>query len=339
MVVIITRPPEIIACLKLVIHNRDVFVIFDSHSRPIHPDGAGLILDTSIHRTAARLNEILPVDSRFLADSDLQWQAQLLANYSGHIFVSGGLDNDRVHLTQTIIESSLAILALRAEVSDLKSQNSTLAFDTKRLEEEMDEKDDKHREELKRILRSSRNHDLSSYRTAPASAQIRNVVAGLPVALHHSNRPPENSHNIIDATSWSFTSSSNDHQRRPLKGGSFTLAEQMQFDWLESDRYNAEAAQRQQQFDEEDRYLRAQMEELAKNIQRKFQCGICLDEQPEDSVARLEPCGHCFCRGCIRGYVDSRLAENRYPVLCPVCMTEKGKGDPGGAFQCSLGHT
>jgi len=80
---------------------------------------------------------------------------------------------------------------------------------------------------------------------------------------------------------------------------------------------------------EEDRRLRAQRDELAKNAQRQFQCGVCFEEQPQDSVARLDPCGHCFCRDCIRGHVGSKLAENRYPILCPVCMSKKGKGAPG----------
>jgi Ring finger domain len=336
VVVIITRPPEIIACLKLVVHNRDVFIIFDSHARPSHPDGAGFILNTSIHHTAVRLNEILPVDNRLLDDGNLQWQAQLLANYSGHIFVSRGLDNGHAHLKQTIVESSLAILALRAEVLDLKSQNSTLTSDTERLEADMEQMEDDHCEELKRILQSSRNHDFDPYRTASASIQSSNKVAGLRVTLHHSDMSHGSSHHI-DKNSWSSASSSNT-RHPPNLNDDFVLAEQMQFECLDSDRHNAEAAaQRQRQFDEEDRYLRAQMEELANNTQRQFKCGVCLDKQPEDSVARLEPCGHCFCRSCIKGYVSSRLAENRYPMLCPVCIAERGVGDPGGAsHKCSL---
>src|ERR1700691_5484075 len=238
-VVIITRPPEIIACMKLIINMKDVFVIFDSHARPSHPDGAGFILNTSIHRTAARLSEILPVDSSLLSDGDLQWQAQLLANYSGHIFVSRGLDNGPEYLMQTVVESSLEILALRAEVSEVKSQNSMLTSENKRLEEEMEQMEEEHREERKRILQSSKVHEPNSYRSASASTQISHPVMGSRVALYQSYGPPADPHRI-DEDSWSSvsSSSSNSHQRHPLKQegtgpeDSHALVEQMQLDWL-----------------------------------------------------------------------------------------------------------
>src|SRR5260370_7849878 len=75
-VVIITRPPETIACLKLRLKPRNVFIIFDSHPRPSYPDGAGMIISPSIEGTARRLIELLPnVD---LPDFALQWQPHLL---------------------------------------------------------------------------------------------------------------------------------------------------------------------------------------------------------------------------------------------------------------------
>jgi len=120
-----------------VIDHADVFVIFDSHSRPSHPDGAVFILNTSIQRTAAHLERILPVDRRLLSEGGMQWQAQLLANFSGHMFVSSGSDIFPPHMIPTVTESSLAILALRAEVSDLKLQNSVLTSENNRLEVEL----------------------------------------------------------------------------------------------------------------------------------------------------------------------------------------------------------
>jgi hypothetical protein len=324
--VIITRPPEIIACLKLVIKNRNIFIIFDSHSRPSHPDGAGFILNTSIHRTAARLSELLPMDNSLLSDSSLQWQAQLLANYSGHIFVSRGLGIDPDHLMQTVIESSLAILALRARISDLESRNSSLTSENKRLEAEMEQIEDEHREEQRRILQSSRDHGPKAHPLTPPTG---NTVAGLQTALH-SHRPPGSSHQMHKNLQTSVSVSSSNNY------GDIALAEQMQLDWVDSDRHNAEAAaRRQKQFDEEDRVLRAERAELAKHTEGQFQCGVCLDDQPKDYGARLDPCGHRFCRDCIRSYVGSKLDENRYPILCPVCMTEV-KGDPGGTLSCSF---
>ncbi|KAG2110087.1 hypothetical protein DEU56DRAFT_249553 [Suillus clintonianus] len=83
--VIITRPLEIIACTIIKGLGTDVFVIFDSHPRPSYPAGAGLILGTSIDQAVSRLASTIPAaDNQLLSLSGLQWQAQLLNNFSGH---------------------------------------------------------------------------------------------------------------------------------------------------------------------------------------------------------------------------------------------------------------
>jgi hypothetical protein len=266
----------------------------------------------------------MPVDGQLLSERNLQWQAQLLANYSGHIFVSNG----PAQLMQTITESSLAILAMRAEISELRLQNSTLTTASKRMEVEMEQMEDERREERRRRIQSFRAHESSSYRPAPAQTSI--AVAGPSrLTLPPSSRPPaysprseENFLFLLDENS------SNGHDEHLIEQTDDVVHEQTQ---LDPERESAQAAAAmQREFDEEDRRLRAQMEEIAMNLQREFRCSVCLDEQLEDYVARLEPCGHCFCRNCIRNHVASRIAENRYPIFCPVCMTETREGEPGG---------
>jgi hypothetical protein len=82
----------------------------------------------------------------------------------------------------------------------------------------------------------------------------------------------------------------------------------------------------QSQFDNEDRMLSAERIKLSRTIQTVFECGVCMEEMPEDSVARPDPCRHAFCRDCMRGYVSARLEEHRFPILCPTCTASKGKG-------------
>lgn len=333
-VAIITRPPEIIACMKLVINAKDIFVIFDSHSRPNHPGGAGFILNTSIHRTAARLNEMMPVDSRLLSEGNLEWQAQLLTNYSSHIFVSKGPDNSSAHLMQTVIESSLALLASHAEISDLKSRNSTLASESNRIQAEMDQMESENREERKRILRLFRTYESRSSLPASTSDQATNAVAGPSRIPQESlSRPPAYSPRLDENVQPPMHGSSSNGQNgysMEQSADEFAVAGQVQLNSLDPERESADtAAQMQREFDEEDRHLRAQMEVLIGNLTRKFCCSVCLDEQPEDFVARLDPCGHNFCRDCIRNHIGSKIAESRYPILCPVCMTETREGDPG----------
>ena len=64
-------------------------------------------------------------------------------------------------------------------------------------------------------------------------------------------------------------------------------------------------------------------------IRCPFKCGVCMDEKPMDDVTLLDPCGHQFCRGCVKGYVSAKLDDHSFPILCPVCMTDGGRANPG----------
>lgn len=142
-VAVITRPPEIVACART---SQGVFIVFDSHSRPEHPKGSGLFLTKSLERAARYLHNLLYVDSSVLSDSGLQWQAQLLANFSAHIFVSNSsMQSDLPGLTQSLLECSLEVLTLRAQVADLTTQNQLLTEQSDRLEEELETLQDDHK--------------------------------------------------------------------------------------------------------------------------------------------------------------------------------------------------
>jgi len=90
------------------------------------------------------------------------------------------------------------------------------------------------------------------------------------------------------------------------------------------------AAMLQRQFDEEDHVLVAERAELlaAAEQQRVFDCRVCLDTLPEESIARIDPCGHSFCRECIRGFIVSQIESRRFPVLCPTCTAGPGNNRP-----------
>lgn len=78
------------------------------------------------------------------------------------------------------------------------------------------------------------------------------------------------------------------------------FATRIQLEWLdEAERHDESldlALQEHQRFEEEDKRLREQLHELQKITQVTFDCGVCMDTLPEDVVARIEGCGHCFCR-------------------------------------------
>ena len=68
----------------------------------------------------------------------------------------------------------------------------------------------------------------------------------------------------------------------------------------------------------------------AASTSRNFSCAICLDEHPVDNNVDLD-CDHAICRDCTRGHVSAKIEEHRFPVLCPVCMTERNDR-PGGMY-------
>ena len=518
-VAIITRPPEIIACLKLRLLIGNVFIIFDSHPRPSYPDGAGMTVSTSIEGTARRLIELLPTVD--LPDSFVQWQAQLLSNYSAHVFVPRGVEMSTSTLWQTILESSLAQLSMQAEISTLKSQIKSLKSAPPRLEGEITEgearsqpqrrKDRPIQQQKQQQLGSSsrsQNYfdqpstqpprhfsssarrsepprpssskaftftssfspfgpDSSSASSSPSRAlghaggpltppsdrddrlstftsSFNPFVPDSPSASWSSGRVPggpltppsdrderdsvlyakrlqhefDNEDHMLFAqlvelgrpTLTSFfnpfgpdspSASSSSGRALVHAGGLLTppsdrddrdsvlYAMRLQHEFDNEDR--ALSAQRaelskstqdrlptstpssnpfrpdsldspsaspssdralgnaggpltppsgrddrldsvlyamrlQHEFDKEDRALSAQRAELTKSAQRLFECGICLDKMPIDSIARLDPCGHTFCRECLRGHVSARIDEHRFPVLCPSCTADKGKG-------------
>lgn len=47
-----------------------------------------------------------------------------------------------------------------------------------------------------------------------------------------------------------------------------------------------------------------------------------MDTLPEGFIARIDPCGHSFCRDCVRGHITSQIESRRFPILCPTCTAE-----------------
>jgi hypothetical protein len=137
--VIITRPPEIVTCIKFLVSEMTIFLIFDSHPRPSHPDGAAFILGRSSDDIVHHLDKLLLFDARLMADKHMQWETQLLGQYSGHFFVRRLEEvKQLVASTQDALLASLAKLETRAQISDLKNRNAGLQAELDRLKLEGD---------------------------------------------------------------------------------------------------------------------------------------------------------------------------------------------------------
>ncbi|KAI6014938.1 hypothetical protein EDC04DRAFT_2952186, partial [Pisolithus marmoratus] len=314
--VIITRPPEIIACLKVANPlGKDAFIVFDSHPRPSHPDGAGLVIASTLDGAVTTLRDILHVDKDLLSSPDLQWEAQLLTNCSGHVLLAR---NETLNAEQSAIESSLAVLALRSEIKELEHHNKVLASQNEQLEDEVIELDSTIQEERRRKTIGAATYAAAVSRSQQSwrSSFQTNAAAG-PSRLSFNDRPQL----YNDAL------------------------ERMQLAFFEEDtraaaRDRNAAFQLQRKFDVEDKVLRQQQADLSCHAQARFKCGICLEEHPEDDAATVEDCGHEVCRSCLKDYVCSKIADHRFPILCPICTAENRQaGQISGLLVEQLGIT
>ncbi|KAK0501419.1 hypothetical protein EDD18DRAFT_1317711, partial [Armillaria luteobubalina] len=282
-VAVITRPPEIIACAKIPTPEQNVYVIFDTHPRPTHPDGSGITFLATVESAAERLSEILPVDTRLLSESGLQWQAQLLANFSAHVFIlNDKWSNDPTHLKQALLESSVAILTLQAQLSDLESRNQSLASTADRLEEEIDELQETCENLKKRQSQSRSRYDPTT-----------NVAAAKWLAA------PSGSSSSQQPTSGEKS-----------KGKGRAQEHSVGFEY---------ALNLQRKYEEEDHQLEQERHSLAATAQALFDCAICLETIPMDFAARVTECNHVTCRNCLRQHLLTTLHEHRFPVFCPTC--------------------
>jgi hypothetical protein len=136
--VVITRPPEIFSILNLPTPGQrldDVFVVFDSHSRPSkHPNGSAFLFFPTLDHTAAYLGELLHVDSSLL-DGGMSWQMQLFSHYSGHFFVI------RKHLFDTdsalaLYDANMCILELKLSQAEIKTSTAEYQARIQALESE-----------------------------------------------------------------------------------------------------------------------------------------------------------------------------------------------------------
>lgn len=73
-------------------------------------------------------------------------------------------------------------------------------------------------------------------------------------------------------------------------------------------------------------------------VREEFECKICLDNGLVESSYAL-PCGHRFCRECIKAYVESRVSDAVLVINCPDLTTppdaDSGDADLGCAQELS----
>jgi Ring finger domain len=283
-----------------------------------------MTVSSSIEGTAQRLSELLPTVD--LSDSSLQWQALLLSNYSAHVFIPHGVKIFPPTLWQAVVESSVAQLSTRAEIADLRLQNRYLKTVQHSLESEIKEVEGRNRRQERLIADLAQQVELSR-RNHKHSRPSTPLIEASP-STHRSVSPSSSK----TATSPSADVMPGGYIDKPIPPNPP----------IDHDDDLLYAMGLQHEFEVEDNTLFSQRTELVGSSQPEFTCDICMEEMPVDSIACPDPCGHTFCRECLRGHVTARLDEHRFPILCPTCTADKdkGKGSVGGACRmCSLARS
>jgi hypothetical protein len=221
---------------------------------------------------------------------------------------------------------------MQAEIAELRSQNEFLKSEQQRLESEMKEAEARSREQEMLIRQQQQQQQFRS----PSGSQKYFDNTFAPPRQFSSLAHQSSTLSSSKASTSTPNSFSSDSRSAAGSSSSRALGHLGELPTPPSDRdYNIlEAMRLQNEFDQEDRALSAQRAQLAKSAQRLFECGICMEEMPDDSIARPDPCKHAFCRECLRGHVAARLDEHRYPILCPTCTAGKGKGKGAASGTC-----
>ncbi|KAG8896311.1 hypothetical protein FRC01_011887, partial [Tulasnella sp. 417] len=134
---ILTKPPEIFAIFAIPVPadktrgttSITVFAVFDSHSRPDrHSQGAAITFFGTISGAATYLEELLGVDEALTSSSQLDWQAELLSQFSAHFLIASEIEHSMTlpEAELELFQASIRALELKAELDQMKASMEDL---------------------------------------------------------------------------------------------------------------------------------------------------------------------------------------------------------------------
>ncbi|KAI0302874.1 hypothetical protein B0F90DRAFT_1667474 [Multifurca ochricompacta] len=310
---VIVLKSDAIACVKPRFSTRGVLVTFHANLNK-YPYSVRLSADTSLESVARQLGTHSPAAAVTVSDEGLKQQAEFLDNFTAYVLVPRKVDINSATLTESLIKSSLTILSLRTEVENLRSRKLTLARDTKSLEAKLEEtaKRYDYYERQNRTI-ENRNHSLISAMGVSSSSP------GSPHDRHHLSKYKSQSlvpDSFSSLSSSSFPSPSSTFTSHRLTSGNGVLSEF----GIEFDDNLEYAMALQREFDEENLILAAERDRVVRDVEETMMmCNMCYKARSEDSIIRMDPCGHAFCPDCLRNHVVWELNGRHFPVLCPAC--------------------
>ncbi|KAF8548673.1 hypothetical protein OG21DRAFT_1516076 [Imleria badia] len=293
---VVSRNASTTVCLKLRENSKDVFLVLDFALAPPeyghhHGTPLSLVISTSLEQTAARLSGILPVDNHMMT-RDRQWQAQLFTSCTICMFTPAEGVVLSSEAESAAINESVALLRV---IGDL--------------------------DERRRDWERERERERDANR-----------------ARHENHRPSESSQSGWKRTSFNIGRTTTTNRRHASRVGGGSLGEGS----------SAHMAQLRPKttftpYEETKRHCRIFFSDdesispspspisLSSDVSDEescFECVICFEVIPEAKGICLLPCAHGFCRDCLAGHVCSKIQERKFPVFCPLCMTEQENANP-----------
>ena len=295
---VVSRSASTTVCLKLHENSKNVFLVLDFTLLPRaqgHGHGVtlALVISTSLEQTAARLSGILPVDNHMVT-RDRQWQAQLFTSCTICMFTPAEGAVLSPDIELSVINQSITLLKVMGEIDD-RGQDLESGAETNGPGDRNPEGDQPSGSNQREI--SERTHRISPTTSLRYAGRI---IGGLLQGKARLRMNPR------------MTVTRYEETKRYCRIFFPDDVSSSQSSRQSSTQISSEVST------EENTY---------------FECVICFENIPEETGIHLLPCAHGFCRECLAGHVCSKIEERRFPVFCPLCMTEQGNVSPSGERQ------
>lgn len=293
--IVVSRNASTTVCLKLRENSKDVFLVLDfAVALPEHGHHHGtplaLVISTSLEQTAARLSGISPVDNH-LVTRDRQWQAQLFTSCRICMFVP---------VEGVVMSSEAESVAIHESVALLRVMGD----------------DERGRERGANRDRPQIDQPSGSNRGGLWERTPFHIGrAGMTTRRRHPSR--------VGGGSLGEGSSTRIAGLRP-RTTAFMPYEQTRRHcriFFSDDELPSPTSPSPSPIS---------LSSDASDEEACFECVICFEAIPETQGIRLLPCAHGFCRDCLAGHVHSKIEERKFPVFCPLCMTEQENANPSG---------
>lgn len=345
---------------------KSIYLIFDSHPRPDHPNGAAVQIFPSspTDEVADYLMDLFQVDDALIKDPNLQWHVQLLGQVSYHLLAPAAaseplseyaLNMQHLALIQRVNEAERKLREvesdkrrMQSKVFDLEQEVGLLKFAGQRRDEEMqrlrsDLKPSKSSTwsfgstHAKPDVKGKKRDDTHGWRDDTygqyANAQLSGSGTFETESSPWAKAPTKSSRALPDIPSKSSNSHSGSSTSYQAAGPS--NCKNLKPEDPDLARSLQLAMIMQQQFDLE-RETFSIDQSLARAAERpKFDCGICMESFTDEAIAVVDGCEHSCCRECMRSHIQSKIEERRYPIPCPFCVasTDNLPG-PGTGVSC-----